>query len=67
MSEFKIVIQIEQLDDNGNTLCTYGPNEPVTLYETDDADEAIDCAKALERACDLHDAIQERKESLGID
>jgi len=39
--EYRLVLQIEQLDENGRMLCTYGP-EPVVLLTTDDADEAID-------------------------
>jgi len=39
--EFRVVLQIEQIDKNGRPLCTYGP-EPVILFETDDADEAME-------------------------
>ena len=42
MNEFRIVRQIEQLDENGEPLCTYGPEEPATVLETNDADQAID-------------------------
>ena len=38
--EFRVVIQIEQLDEQGQVLCTYGP-PPVTILRTDDAEEAI--------------------------
>ena len=41
MNEFRVVLQIEQLDENGQPLCTYGP-EPITLLKTDDADEAME-------------------------
>lgn len=42
MAEFRIVLQIEQLDDNGQPLCIYGPADPATVLLTDDADLAID-------------------------
>ena len=47
MNEFRIVIQIEQLDETGKVLCTYGP-EPITLLSTNDADEAIEEFNKLE-------------------
>jgi hypothetical protein len=40
-SEFRLVLQIEQIDVDGHVFCTYGP-EPAVLFETDDADDAIE-------------------------
>ena len=42
MSEFRIVLQIEQLDDNGEPLCIYGPADPYIVVESDDAELMID-------------------------
>ncbi len=47
MNEFRIVIQVEQLDDNGEPLAIYGPDDPVVLWETDDADAAIRTMRAM--------------------
>ena len=42
MPEFRIVLQIEQMDADDNPLCIYGPEEPAVVLSTDDADEVID-------------------------
>lgn len=47
MSEFRIIIQIEQLDDDGQMLSTYGPDEPIILWESDDADAVIHTMRAM--------------------
>jgi hypothetical protein len=38
--EFRIIIQIEQLDEYNEPICTYGP-EPRTLFLTNDSDLAM--------------------------
>ena len=65
MKEFRIVIQIEQCDQNGNAICTYGP-EPIILLETDDADAAIHCLESTadELCLDIGDGLYGSREEV---
>lgn len=60
MSEFRIVLQIEQLDENGRPLCTYGPREPVVLLKTDDAELSIELLERMRYTLlDKFDSVKE--------